>query len=113
MSKTKMKPIHSPKEIPEFASEAEEANFWATHSLAADYPVSQPDTQIAGLLQQTREERQSRSTTKLISLRLDIELDERIRELAKHKQANYQTLIKNLLRERVYEEEKRLGLVGK
>jgi hypothetical protein len=42
-----------------------------------------------------------------------LELDERIRELAKHKQANYQTLIKNLLRERVYEEEKRLGLIGK
>lgn len=29
--------VHSPEEIPEFASEKEEAEFWATHSLGDEF----------------------------------------------------------------------------
>ena len=32
-----MKEIQSPEEIPDFASEAEEAEFWATHSLGEEF----------------------------------------------------------------------------
>jgi predicted DNA binding CopG/RHH family protein len=104
-----MKEIHDPSEIPAFENEAEEAEFWGQHSLAVDYPAN-TDANVLQQLAQTRNGR-SKTTTKLISLRLDFDLDERIRRLADKKSANYQTLIKNLLRERVYEEEKRMGIL--
>jgi hypothetical protein len=45
------------------------------------------------------------------SIRLEQDTDERIWRLAARKKIKYQTLIKQFLSERLYEEEKRMGLV--
>lgn len=38
MTNKNMKELQSPEEIPQFSSEAEEAEFWATHSLGESFP---------------------------------------------------------------------------
>ncbi|WP_420594414.1 hypothetical protein [Deinococcus sp.] len=45
------------------------------------------------------------------SLRLSADLERRLRHLAALKGTSYQTLMKEFVLERVYEEEKRLGVV--
>lgn len=37
MERKELIEVHSPEEIPEFASEKEEAEFWATHSLGDEF----------------------------------------------------------------------------
>lgn len=105
---TEMKKLHSPAEIPAFASEGEEAEFWSTHQLAEDYPMNltvDPDLEAA------LPPRRSRESTRAISIKMEMDLLERIRDLAERKHIPYQTLIKQFLGERVYEEEKRLKII--
>ncbi len=37
MERKELIEVHSPEEIPEFASEKEEAEFWSTHSLGDEF----------------------------------------------------------------------------
>ena len=55
-----------------------------------------------------RERKRSTST----SLRLDENIPKRLRRLARKKGKDYQTLLKEFVVERLYEEEKREGVVG-
>ena len=102
----KMILLHSSDEIPDFASEAEEATFWATHGFAEDYPRT-PDPKAEELLEKLRVKRAEIRRTNPISLRLDKDLEARLRNMAKLKSTSYQTLLKEFVRERLYEEEKR------
>ncbi|MEF2279897.1 BrnT family toxin [Deinococcus sp. YIM 134068] len=91
-------------QIPAFQSEDEEAEFWATHGLAEhllDAGNADPD-----LLPPPR----SRRSTPM-SLRLGVDLERRLRQLAEVKGTPYQTLLKEFVLERVYEEEKRHQLL--
>jgi hypothetical protein len=92
-------------EIPTFASEEEEARFWSTHSLgqelldAAEPPP--PD-----------EMPPTRGRSRPIAVRFNGDTLRRLRTLARKKGTGYQTLLKEFVLERLYEEEKREGLVG-
>jgi hypothetical protein len=100
-----MKEVQSPEEIPQFANEAEEAEFWATHSLSEEF-LTKMEPLPEDVLPPTR------PRTQPISLRLDSDVLERVRALAETKHKGYQTLMKEFVVERLYEEEKREGILS-
>lgn len=91
-------------QVPAFATEAEEAEFWANHGLA-EHLLSRGNAE-SDLLPPIRP-RKSNPT----SIRLGTDLEKRLRHLAALKGTFYQTLLKEFVLERVYEEEKRLKVV--
>ncbi len=94
--------VNSPEEIPVFASEDAEHEFWKTHSLGPGmFDGAEPDPDLP--LPRTRP----------TSLRLDNDTVRRLRTLARRKGTGYQTLLRTFVTERLYEEEKREGLVGR
>lgn len=97
-----MQPIHSMDEIPAFASEHEEHLFWQTHTIADELWNTMP-TVPAQELPQPR--------TKPVPVRFDEDVLRRIKALAAKRRTGYQTLLKQFVVERLYEEEKREGLV--
>ncbi len=95
--------IQSWDEVPEFASEDEEADFWGTHSLGEAIlcePAVEPDW-----LPPPR----PRSTP--VAVRFDRDTIGRLKALAARKNKGYQTLLKEFVTERLYEEEKREGII--
>lgn len=90
-------------QIPAFESEAEEVAFWNTHALAEH--LLKPENEEAELLPP----RPRKSTP--TSIRLGTDLEQRLRVLAERKNTTYQTLLKEFVLERVYEEEKRLKII--
>ncbi len=104
MSHKKLKEIQSLEEIPDFTSEAEEAEFWATHSLGErllDQMEPVPEDELPP----------SRPPTKPIAIRFDEDVLRRLKSLAKVKHKGYQTMLKEFVIERLYEEEKREGIL--
>lgn len=103
-SSKKLKEIQLPEEIPDFESEAEEAEFWATHSLGEgllDKMGPVPGDVLPP----------ARPRTKPIAVRFDEDLLGRLKALARIKHKGYQTLMKEFVSERLYEEEKREGIL--
>lgn len=100
-----VKVVRALEDVPAFASEAEEAQFWATHSLGEE--VLQQMGPLPESLIPTR------PRTRPVAVRLDEDVLERLRALAAKKHKGYQTLLKEFVIERLYEEEKREGLVGR
>ena len=103
--KSALKEIRTLEDIPGFANEAEEAEFWSTHSLGD------------GVLAQMRpladdELPAPRPRTRPVAVRFDEDVLNRLKALAREKRKGYQTLLKEFIVERLYEEEKRAGLVG-
>jgi hypothetical protein len=96
--------IESEAEIPQFANEAEEADFWGTHSLGerflADHPAIEPDWMPP-----------PRPRTTPVAIRFDQDVVQRLKTLAEKKHKGYQTLLKEFVSERLYEEEKREGII--
>lgn len=98
------------KSIPRFASEAEEARWWAAHqdnlaefvdmqpSLASDLAqrLGLPPREIA--IEQARQAAE-RHGTKAISLKMPVADLEQARRIAKRKGLPYQTLLKSLIHE--------------
>lgn len=95
-----MKPIDSPDQIPEFESEDEEARFWDEHELGEGM-LSRMQPTGDDLLPPPRPPSQP------ISLRLDPHLLARLKTLAARRGQRYQSLLKQFVIERLYEEEKR------
>jgi hypothetical protein len=102
-----LKVIHRVEEIPTFRSEAEEAEFWATHSLGAEI-LAQAEPIPEGELPPPRQV----SRTRPVSVRFDEATLARLRALARKKNKGYQSLLKEFVIERLYEEEKREGIVS-
>lgn len=99
-----MKEINSPDEIPEFQNEDEEAEFWATHSLGPGMlrhmkPLHESDSPLAQF------------RTRPVAIRFDRDVIFRLKRVARIKGKGYQTLLKEFVAERLYEEEKREGLL--
>lgn len=94
--------IHSVAEIPVFASEDEEHRFWQTHELADELWDDLPAVP---------EEDLPRPRTKPVPVRFDEDVLRRVKALAAKRHTGYQTLLKQFVVERLYEEEKREGLV--
>lgn len=92
-----MKRIHSKSEIPVNMNEQEAADYWDTHTMSEELLQE-------SIIGDDLPRRPSR--TKTISIRLEYDLLERIQDVAERKNMGYQTLMKQFLIERVYEEEK-------
>ncbi|HMO95060.1 MAG TPA: CopG family antitoxin [Tepidiformaceae bacterium] len=103
-AKTILTEMHSWDEVPEFRTEAEEADFWASHSLGEELLVEDPNADP--------DFPRPRSRTKPVSFRFDGDTLSRLKVVAKKKHTGYQTLAKQFVLERLYEEEKREGIIG-
>jgi len=95
--------IHRLEDIPAFAGEAEEHAFWATHEMSDDlWEQAKP----LGM----DELPPPRVEVTPIAIHLDAHTLQRVKALAQKQHRGYQTLIKEFVTERLYEEEKRAGL---
>ena len=92
----KLKSVQTWKEIPEFADDKEEADFWADHSI-------DPRLMNASIHRPNVRE----STT--ITLRFDPQMLSRIKRIARTRYLNYQSMIKQWLSERLEDEVSRRG----
>lgn len=100
-------PVRDPSEVPDLTTEKEAREFWDTHEVTEEYlenagPVAEKD------MPPTRS-RTGRTTP--IAVRFDEDVLERLKQLAAHKHKGYQTLLKEFVSERLYEEEKREGIL--
>jgi uncharacterized protein (DUF4415 family) len=100
-------PIRNLSEVPDLATEREAREFWDTHEVTEEYlestgPVPEEDMPQA---------RPRTARTKPIAVRFDEDVLERLKQLAEHKHKGYQTLLKEFVSERLYEEEKREGIL--
>lgn len=105
---TELIEVNSPDEVPDFADEDEEDEYWETHSLGPgmlarmkpvwEYP------ELAAILPPPR--------PTSVSIRLEGDVAQRLLALAAKKGIGYRALMKEFVIERLYEEEKRAGLVG-
>jgi hypothetical protein len=94
--------VHGPDEVPHFATETEEAEFWDTHSLGEELLALGPVDD--SFLPPPR--------TNPVAIRFDPDVIARLKALARKKHKGYQTLLKQFVTERLYEEEKREGIIG-
>ena len=97
--------VRQTADIPDFQSEEEEQAFWSTHEFGEDIlnaaqPIDRDDLPPP------------RRRTKNVAVRFDETTLRRVRALAARRHQGYQTLIKQFVIERLYEEEKRDGTVG-
>jgi predicted DNA binding CopG/RHH family protein len=99
----RMTTVKRPEDIPQFASEAEEAAFWDTHTLGDAMWARKAD--LDDVLP-------ARPRAKLISVRFEADSLRRLKALARRRGMPYQTLLKQFVAERLYEEERRDGVVG-
>jgi hypothetical protein len=98
-----MKTIQRLDDVPTFTSEAEEAAFWAIHEFSDELLAQMGDVPEAFL---------PRPRTKRIPVRFDEDTVQRLKVLATKRHKGNQTLLKEFVVERLYEEEKREGLIG-
>ncbi len=105
MTRRQMTTIQSWDDVPTFASEAEEAAYWATHDLGEGL-LAQMGPVPEGALPPHR------PRTRPVAVRFDDATLRRLRILAARRHKGYQTLLKEFVLERLYEEEKREGIVG-
>jgi predicted DNA binding CopG/RHH family protein len=88
-------------------TETEVQAFWQTHEVGEGLLAEPLDAALKAKLQAARDARKSRN----ITMNLSTNLEQRLRVLAERKHTPYQTLLKEFVLERVYEEEKRLGIL--
>lgn len=99
-----MKQIRDPSEIPPDMSEEEAREFWDTHEITEEF-LEKAGPVPEGILPPAR------PRTRPIAVRFDDDTLKRLRLLAEKKHKGYQTLLKEFVAERLYEEEKREGIV--
>ena len=109
--KAVMRQVTRWEDVPAFANEREEHQFWETHELAGEALDSMqegaPDWLPPPAAFGQRQER-----TRPVSVRLDQDVLRRLKTLAAKKRKGYQSLLKEFVVERLYEEEKREGLLA-
>jgi hypothetical protein len=105
------KPVRSKKsivnswdQVPAFTSEAQESRYWASHVMG-EALLRKMRPAPKGLLPAPR------PRTRPVAVRFDDSTLGRIKALAAHRHKGYQTLLKEFVTERLYEEEKREGIV--
>ena len=108
----KLIPVKRREDIPAFKTEREEADFWATHDLAGPLLQDMRPVPPAGDDELPPARSTTYSRTRPVSVRLDEDFLKRIKALAAKKHKGYQSLLKEFLVERLYEEEKREGLIA-
>lgn len=104
MNNTDRTPITDPSQIPADMAEDEAREFWDSHEITEKY-VEKVGTIPKEQLPKFR------PRTKPISVRLDEDTLRRLKRLARTKNKGYQTLLKEFVVERLYQEERREGVV--
>ena len=104
------KEIRSWDEVPSFASEKEEQAWWDEHDVSDELlqtfgPVEE------STLPPPRERSVTRPRKAPVSVRMEEDLVTRLKGLAAIKGVGYQTLLRQFVANRVYEEEKREGVL--
>ncbi len=105
MKNKKMIPLRDPSEVPPGMSEEEEREFWDTHEITEEFlekAEQVPEDELP----------RPRPRTRPISLRFDEDVLARVKVMAARKHKGYQTMLKEFVVERLYEEEKREGIIG-
>jgi hypothetical protein len=103
--RTRLIPVNSPDQIPAFATEAEEHRFWSTHELGPGmFEAVDPDPLLERIPTRPRDRRIQPDHDRLDEHTLD-----RLR--AARRGTGYQALLKTFVMERLYEEEKRDGIL--
>lgn len=105
MSNINRSPITDPSQIPADMTEDEARKFWDSHEITEEY-VEKVGTISKEQLPKFR------PRTKPISVRLDEDTLRRLKRLARIKNKGYQTLLKEFVVERLYQEERREGVVS-
>jgi hypothetical protein len=97
--------IERVEDIPVFADEDEEHAFWETHELSdALWDSAEPF--------EPEEIPARRASTTPVVIHLDGQTLKRLEALARQQQRDYHVLLKEFVAERLYEEEKRSGIVS-
>ena len=91
------------EDVPAFVTEDEEHRFWATHTLSESL-LDRMEPVEDGFLPPPR------PRTKPVPIRFSDDVIQRAKALAARRHIGYQTLLKEFVVERLYEEEKRAGL---
>src|SRR5689334_4964667 len=99
--------IRTEADIPShFDTEAEEAAFWDAAEITREF-LDQAEPVPDGVLPP------GRGRTRPVTNRLDDDVMRRLKEIARQKGKGYQTLVKEFITERLYEEEVREGLIAR
>ena len=96
--------VDDPAAVPVFATEAQAADFWQTHGPTERYLLRSGEVLDDGLPP-------PRPRTTPVAIRFDSDTIARLKALGKRKNKGYQTLLKEFVCERLYEEEKREGVL--
>lgn len=111
MAGNKLKTIKSWDEVPEFQNEHEEHEFWGSHSLSEELLETFEPRSERSNLPPPRERTITRPRKGSVSVRMENDLVNRLKTLAAVKGIGYQTLLRQFVADRVYEEEKREGIL--
>jgi predicted DNA binding CopG/RHH family protein len=102
-----MKYIESLDDIPRFRSEAEEAEYWSTHSLAKIWDQLEPvEIDVSPKL---RNLFLRRARKKPVTLRLEERQIAAAKKLARAKSLSYQALMRSWINEGILREEQKRG----
>jgi predicted DNA binding CopG/RHH family protein len=107
----KRKEINSWDEVPSFASEKEEQAWWDEHDISEELLDTFEPRSEMDHLPPPREKTITRPRKGPISVRMEADLVKRLKVLAGIKGIGYQTLLRQFVADRVYEEEKREGIL--
>lgn len=97
-----MNPVNDPNEVPKDMTDQESAEYWDSHELTKDFLLHARPLEDA-------EMPSKRTDARTITIRMDIDTLDRLQELAERKHKGYQTLLKQFVIERLYEEEKKMS----
>lgn len=97
--------VDSWDDVPRFANECEEAAWWANHSFSDRFFNENPPDELDRLPPPGM-----RSYP--VSIGFDANTVDRLKAVAKKQGKSYYTLIQEFVCERLYEEEKREGIIG-
>ena len=100
----RMRYLKSLDEIPRFRNEAEEADFWSTHSLAEIWDQLEPvEIEVSP---KARRITLRRSRKKPVTLRLEERQIAQAKQLARRKSLSYQALLRSWINEGIAREER-------
>jgi predicted DNA binding CopG/RHH family protein len=105
------KEIKSWDEVPRFETEREEQAWWDEHDISEELLETFEPRSERGNLPPAREKTVTRPRKAPISVRMEEDLVIRLKGLAAIKGVGYQTLLRQFVADRVYEEEKREGIL--
>ena len=92
------------EDIPAFADDEDAATFWDTHAPSKGFLEDIPEVAECYLPP-------TRPRTTPVAIRFDADTLARLKAIAKKKHKGYQTLLKEFVAERLYEEEQREGVI--